>query len=172
VAVLKPHHLLEQAELLLCTKNPRGKVRQVNQRRAISAAYYAVFHFTLTAVADQFIGKAERKSLRYALAYRSIDHGKLEALCKVAKSNKIDANTRYAKFVTGDSFAKPIREFASLLLELKEKRNLADYDPSYRAQITDARNTILAARSAIEKFEQSKLDDKIIFLSLLAFPSR
>lgn len=172
MAVLNPKHLLEQAERLL---EPRGSpvlIRQADRRRAISAAYYAVFHFTLIAVADQFVGRAERKTALYALAYRSIDHSKLESLCKVARSEQIDRKSKYAKFILENSFGESVREFASLLLDLKEKRNSSDYDPSHWVKIADARRAISAAKSAIEKFENARQDETIAFLTLLVFPPR
>jgi hypothetical protein len=172
MAILNPKHLLEQAERLL---EPRGSpvvIRQADRRRAISAAYYAVFHCTLTAVADQFVGRADRKTARYALSYRSIDHSKLERLCKVAKRAQIDRNSEYAKFISADSFGENIRNFASLLLELKEKRSSADYDPSHWVKIADARNAISSARSAIEQFENAQSAEMMTFLTLLVFHPR
>ena len=174
--ILNPAHLLEQAERLLERRaggrNPTLLVRQVDRRRAISAAYYAVFHFALAALADQFVGKAERTTVRYALAYRSVDHNKLEGLSKIARLEKIDKNSKYSKFVPEDGFGESIREFASLFLELKEKRNSADYDPSNWVKIVDARKAIASARSAIEQFENAQPDETIMFITLLAFPPR
>ena len=175
MAILNRKHLLEQAERLLEPRGSKGSevlIRQADRRRAISAAYYAVFHFALAAVADQFVGRAERKAARYALAYRSIDHNKLEGLCKVARLAQIDRKSKYAKFVPEDGFGESIRVFASLFLELKEKRNSADYDPSHWVKIVDARNAISAARSAIEQFENAQPDETMTFLTLLVFPPR
>jgi len=58
VAVLDPNHLFEQANKLITIQV--GPPRQVDIRRAISAAYYATFHATITAAADQFIGVTSR----------------------------------------------------------------------------------------------------------------
>jgi hypothetical protein len=172
MAVLNPKHLLEQAERLLEPRRPGLLIRQADRRRAISAAYYAVFHFTLIAVADQFVGKEERETERYALAYRSIDHSKLEGLCKVASTARIDRKSKYAKFIPENGFGESVREFASLLLELKEKRNAADYDPSHWVKIADARRAISAAQSAIQQFGNAHSDETIAFLSLLVFSPR
>src|SRR5215216_7618181 len=45
VAILNPEHLFDQAEKLILSP-PAGRPRQVDIRRAISAAYYGVFHAT------------------------------------------------------------------------------------------------------------------------------
>jgi hypothetical protein len=70
VAVLNPNHLFEQANKLITIQT--GPPRQVDIRRAISAAYYATFHATITAAADQFIGVTNRDTSRYGLVYRSV----------------------------------------------------------------------------------------------------
>lgn len=69
MAVLNPSHLFEQANKLIAIQV--GPPRQVDIRRAISAAYYATFHATITAAADQFIGVTNRDTSRYGLVYRS-----------------------------------------------------------------------------------------------------
>jgi hypothetical protein len=51
VTILNPDHLFDQADRLIVST--AGPPRQVDLRRAISAAYYGVFHIVATAVADQ-----------------------------------------------------------------------------------------------------------------------
>jgi hypothetical protein len=80
LTIPNPDHFFEQAKQLI--KPPaKGAPRQVDLRRAISAAYYGVFHFVLRAVADEFVGKGQQGSQAYVLAYRSLDHGKFNKLC-------------------------------------------------------------------------------------------
>jgi hypothetical protein len=52
MATLNPDHLLAQAERLIRAP-PAGPPLQVDVRRAISAAYYSVFHAVLTAAATR-----------------------------------------------------------------------------------------------------------------------
>lgn len=170
MAILRPSHLLEQAELLLQNRTSLGIVRQVDRRRAISAAYYGVFHFVLTALADQFVGAKERNSPLYPLAYRSVDHAKLEALCKALTGTNI--SEKYAKFLPESGIGDNLKQFAGLLLELKTKRVDADYNPGHWIKIADARQAIVAARSAMEGFKRSSGPRKRAFLTLLAFPPR
>lgn len=170
MAILNPMHLLEQAERLMSPRDRSTVIRQADRRRAISAAYYATFHLVLTAVADEFVGSAHRKKARYALAYRSVEHSNLEALCKEAIKQTL--REKYLRYVTGGTFGEEIRAFASLLLELKEKRTSADYDPSHWTGLVDARTAIASARSAIEQFQSAPSSKKKAFLTLLAFPPR
>jgi hypothetical protein len=170
LAVVNPEHLLEQADYLLRDRNSRGRVRQTSRRRAISTAYYAVFHAILTALADEFVGASERATMRYALAYRSIDHGDVEKLAKEAKKQVMPP--KYQRFAPTGGFCPGVREFAALILQLKEQRNRADYDPSYWATIADARTVIASARKAIQHFVAVEHAETKLFLSLLLFPPR
>jgi hypothetical protein len=66
MTIPNPEYLLEQAAKL--ARAPiAGAPRQTDLRRAISAAYYAVFNFTLTCLADEFVGVQQRPGRRYAL---------------------------------------------------------------------------------------------------------
>jgi hypothetical protein len=170
MAILNPRHLLQQAERLLEPANSSGLVRQADRRRAISSAYYAVFHFMLAALADEFVGKTERKTARYALAYRSIDHGSLAKLCKVVSNPR--SRDKLAPFASDDGFGADIERFASLMAQVKEKRTAADYDPSHWVTIKDSRQAITDAGSAIEGFKKASVARRHAFLTLLVFPMR
>lgn len=171
--ILNSRHLLDQAERLLARRSPRLTViRQADRRRAISSAYYAVFHQVLTSIGDRFVGNGKRRTSLYSLAYRSIDHNKLEALCRVVSSERIDPKSKYADFSPDDGFHDNLREYAAKLIDLKKKRNMADYDPSHWIRIADVRTDIAAAREAIEQFTNAPAEQKELFLTLLAFPPR
>ena len=55
----------------------RGRPQQVQLRKAISAAYYAMFHALATSNADTLIGASPRfRSLpAWTQTYRALDHG-------------------------------------------------------------------------------------------------
>lgn len=79
MAILNPDHLFDLAEKLIVA-SPAGAPRQVDLRRAISSAYYGVFHATLISAADHFVGATKRTTTEYALVYRSINHRSLRTL--------------------------------------------------------------------------------------------
>ena len=106
---MNPDHLLDQAERLLTPTRP-GFSRQADLRRAISNAYYALFHFVMRAVADEFVGARQRRSARYALVYRSIDHRALRDLSVEAR--KRQASQRYAAYVPKVGFEATLAEFS------------------------------------------------------------
>lgn len=144
MAILNPGHLFEQADKLVAPP-PAGAPRQVDVRRAISAAYYGVFHATVTAVADHFVGVAKRKSAQYGLVYRSIDHATLRSLCEKATR---PPGTKYKSHLLNGSFGSNIPYFAAAVIELQEKRHSADYDPLFRVNTSDAKLAIETARGS------------------------
>lgn len=169
MAILNPEHLLEQANRLIAPP-PAGPPRQVDIRRAISAAYYAVFHATLAAAADQFVGVTKRATGQYDLVYRSVDHRSLRELC--ADAAKQNPAARLARYAPEHGLGPDIQEFASLVLELQRKRHSADYDPSIRVKSSDALLAVRAARNALQRFNAAGAFERETFLSLLLFNPR
>lgn len=167
MAILNPQHLFEQADRLLIAP-PAGPPRQVDLRRAISAAYYAVFHYILGAAADDFVGVTKRTTKRYTLVYRSIDHRGLRELC--VESKKPNLSAKYQRYAPANGMGPNIQAFASALIELQEKRHSADYNPSIRLKTSDVKLVIATARSAIGRFEKAGEGRRKAFLALLLFP--
>jgi hypothetical protein len=114
-----PEEYLRQADALA------GKpgATQADLRRAISTAYYAVFHFCLTAAADMIVGASARSSARYSLVYRSVDHARLRGICEQLKVTKRHEDL---PFIPTGGYGK-IGDFARLAGSLYEQRISADY---------------------------------------------
>jgi hypothetical protein len=123
VALLNPEHLFEQAEML-AARTPTGAPRQADLRRAISTAYYGLFHAALTALADEFVGITNRNTDRYTLAYRSVEHRVLRDLCEGIR--KATPRVRYSRHIPAGGFCSGIAAFASAIIELQERRHDAD----------------------------------------------
>jgi len=165
MAAINSNHLLAQAETLVAA--PAGAPRQVDLRRAISSAYYAVFHSVATALADQFIGVAKRAVSQYGLVYRSLDHRTLANLCDDLK--KPIPPARLAKHVPPGGFSANLKSMFAAVKDLQEKRHSADYDPMIKFHAADAQLAIESARSAIVRFQQATEAERIAFLALLVF---
>lgn len=169
VATLNPDHLFEQAEKLVEAPQA-GPPRQVDVRRAISAAYYAVFHALLTAVADQFVGRTKRGTIEYALVYRSVSHGWLKSVCDGLKSSQ--AKRPFSQHAPHGGFGPDIQMLALAVLDLQEKRHSADYDPVGMVRTPDALLAIRLGRTALARFGRAPAANRTRFLALLAFPPR
>jgi hypothetical protein len=168
VAVLNPNHLFEQANKLITIQV--GPPRQVDVRRAISAAYYATFHATITAAADQFIGVINRDTSRYGLVYRSVGHAWLRDLCKEVQKPTLSNKFRPHAPIGG--FGSNVTAFAAAVVELQEKRHSADYDVMIRMNKSDAVLAISTAKAALRRFSKASKTRRLAFLSLLLFPPR
>lgn len=103
MSILNPNHLLEQADRLIAAP-AAGPPRQVDLRRAISSAYYALFHMTLTALADEMVGALYRNTSRYALIHRSVSHNTIKELCLNLSKSSIPG--RYAACVPFGFFGR------------------------------------------------------------------
>lgn len=169
MAILNPDHLLEQAARLV-EAPPAGPPRQADVRRAISAAYYAVFHSLLTAAADELVGKTWRRTPEYGLAYRSMDHGWIRQLCtEVAKPNPA---RRIAALAPPTGFGPQLQALATAVVALQERRHEADYDPLLKVKTADALSAIRTARSAIRRLDRATAVRRKRFLTLLVFQPR
>jgi len=126
-------------------------------RRAISTAYYAVFHRLCELCADALVGKG-RSPFAYPLIYRALDHGPAK---KVAN---------HAKLLDKDLFWT-LNQFQ----ELQDARLWADYDPSpgrktekgRRFPQEKARELVEFARSAISALNALSAEQQVRLAALL-----
>lgn len=169
MALPNPEHLLEQAEQLVGLA-ASGRPREIDLRRAVSNAYYAVFHAVLIAAADNAIGRGARTSAAYRLVYRSVDHRSLRELCKEAQ--KTIPAAKYRRYVPQDGFHPEIRAFAAAVIDLQIRREEADYDPLATLKREDARLVIKFGREALHQLEAAPRADRDAFLNLLLFSPR
>jgi hypothetical protein len=169
VTIPNPEHLFQQAEQLV--RAPvAGRPRQVDLRRAISTAYYAVFHATLTAAADNFIGRNARASSSYRLAYRSVNHRNFRELCKAFEKGQLAP--KYREYAPTGGFGPEIRALAAAVVDLQLRREAADYDPFTTFKPSDARLVINLGREALMRFEAAPTGHREAFLGLLLFSPR
>lgn len=170
MAVLNPDHLFELADRLRTSHGGAGAPRQVDLRRAISSAYYGVFHAVVTQAADDFVGSTRRDTPRYALVYRSVDHRSLREACEAITKKTLPA--KYARYAPRNGFGPDLQAAATAVVELQEKRHLADYDPLYRVLQSDAFFAVLTGRIALDRFRNAPRRLRRSFLSLVVFSPR
>jgi uncharacterized protein (UPF0332 family) len=168
VATFSSEHLFEQAESLIAA--PSGRPRQADVRRAISTAYYGLFHAIITAAADLYVGKTNRDTSRYGLVYRTVNHDWLRDLCKEVQ--KPTVTHRFKPYAPPEGFGANIVAFAIAACELQQKRHAADYDVMIKINRSDADFAIRAARTALTRFEDASQASRVAFLSLLLFQPR
>ena len=127
--------LLDMANTLAVADGRRP--RQISLRRAISNAYYAVFHALAQLCADELVGVTKHSSPAWIRVYRALEHGFAK---NALKANEVTA------------LNPGVKDFADAFLALQDLRHIADYDPRpfpYRRRATQA--AIAQARNAITK---------------------
>lgn len=168
MAIFNPDHLFEQADKLITPQV--GRLRQSDIRRAISAAYYGIFHATITKAVDQFVGATNRDKSHYGLVYRSVSHSRLRELCTEVQKSIL--SNRYRPYVPSTGSGPHIVAVAEAIVELQEKRHSADYDVMVRMNRSDAALAIATARAALGRFDKASQQEQLAFLSLLLFSPR
>ncbi|HEX6987062.1 MAG TPA: hypothetical protein VF170_16910 [Planctomycetaceae bacterium] len=137
--------LLEQAGLLVGA-DPR-RPRQSNLRRAVSGAYYALFHFLVDqACRSAFGATAGRTPLRRILA-RGFEHGQLKEVSKAFASGTLPLWMR--QVAPQLTISPDLRSIAATAVRLQEQRHRADYDLSVPFTRPEAEDLVADARDAI-----------------------
>jgi hypothetical protein len=125
------HDLLEQAEHLVARE--RQRPRQASLRRAVSAAYYALFHL-LVADGARLLSPPRPPGLRLRIG-RAFTHGVMSNICKgFVEANAAAAQGRSSRLpnATRVLLVFPLEPALVNVLEafvdLQEARHQADYD--------------------------------------------
>ena len=153
---LKPIDLLTAA-LVLTGHDDRGRPRQAFLKRAISTAYYAMFHCLSASNANVLIGASRRTSDAWMAAYRQLEHRMAYSRCDQASVA---------------SFPAAVRSFADTLRKLKESREEADYNPAATFSRFDAYQQIYDAYRAIVGFERLPARTRKDFAAHILFKKR
>jgi hypothetical protein len=154
---LNPRDLITTARELITTTD--GKPRQSNLSRAISTAYYALFHTLARCCADMMIGgtAAVRSGGAWRQVYRALDHGSAKNACQ---NNDIS------------KFPKEIQDFANTFVTMQAKRHAADYDPKAKAFKSAVAIDIDTVESVISGFNKSAVKDRRAFAAWVLFKLR
>lgn len=143
----------------------RGPPSDARLRRAVSTAYYAMFHVLAREGADQMMRRASRTELprAWAQVYRSLEHGRVRAVCAASNSRIKNAYRR---------FPDPIRGFGDSFVQLQAKRHEADYSPFFRCSLSDAVADVATAEAAIRAFLAAPEADRRAFCAFVLFDLR
>ena len=133
---MEPEHLLQIA-IDLAEANPR-RPRRADLCRAVSTAYYALFHCLARTCADGLAGRSRSVGNRpmWRQVYRALEHRQARTRCENVPS----------------SFPEEMRDFGQTFAELQSRRHSADYDPDYLIRKSDVIADINDARTAIARF--------------------
>ena len=152
-----PAELIEVARELV----NRGQSRQVHLKRAMSTAYYAMFHALCRNCANTIVGPEgtpDRSSHAWNQAYRAVEHGNAKNQCR-------------EKAII-ERFPEAIQNFAGYFVTLQELRHEADYDPSISYTNDEVLKAIDAAEVMIGNLMNSEHRDRKAFAVLVTMKRR
>lgn len=112
------HELLGQADALLNTE----KLDQAAIRRAISNAYYAVFHLIVQEGVDLLLGNEDKKISNYF--QRSFDHSSMKGACEDIRKTILP--NRHAPI--DGPFPHELVQLSIIFVFLQKMRHDADYN--------------------------------------------
>ena len=144
---MRTQHLIDIANLM--SKECRlGRPRQTSLNRAVSTAYYAMFHALCRNCADTLVGTAgsNRSIGAWQQTYRSVEHNFAKNQC---------TRDEIKRFPSG------IQDFAKIFVVTQRLRHLADYDPHYRISRSNTQILIRAEQKAINKLEGTDRKDRL-----------
>ena len=151
---MKPLDLIEAARDL--TESGRGRPTQARLRRAVSTAYYAMFHCLAGCVANLIIGRVRKPA--WHQTYRALEHGKARNACE-------DKGAMAA-------FPQEVCNFADTFVALQRARQQADYALDGRYDKPDVLAAIDRAERSIVRFEQADVRHRRAFVAHVLFKRR
>jgi uncharacterized protein (UPF0332 family) len=135
-----------------------SKPRQADLRRAVSTAYYALFHALAKNGADLIVGVGpDRPDKAWAHAYRALEHGVAKTACEQVRNL---------------GFPTPIKSCADTFVELQRARHDADYDPKHRVLRAEALSWVTRAEQAIKDLRSAARKDRRAFAVQLLLRKR
>jgi uncharacterized protein (UPF0332 family) len=143
--------LLEQAASLVTRE--KKKPKQASVRRAISTAYYALFHFMSDKVTGKLVGTTSDMADGRAWLGRGLAHRTMKNTCKLF------ANPNHPDFqALRNQLALPqdadLTVIADAFVNLQESRHRADYDLSTPVTRSDAEFAIGKVRWVFARWNQ------------------
>ena len=132
-----PEDLIQHA-IFLSELNLPHEPKQVDLRRAVSAAYYAFFHLLTTEAAQNWKHQSQRD--RFA---RMFDHGRMKACSSRVSSRPLPVDANEIRI------AKDLKLVADSFVKLQHARHTADYDNSKAWSRTQVWEVICEAQDAM-----------------------
>jgi uncharacterized protein (UPF0332 family) len=146
-----PADRLSQAEHLL-HREPR-KPRQASLRRAVSTAYYALFHLLISEASAMLVANA---SLRL-LVSRTFTHAEMRNASRSFAGGTLPR--KFDSVTGGATVPPPLQAVATTLVELQEARHEADYNLQKRFTRREARRLVDRTAQDFRDWQSVRKDD-------------
>lgn len=157
--------LLHQARRLARLDSSRP--RQANLRRAVSSAYYALFHFLTDQASRVMLGGQHSQVPYRQVIARGFDHGTMKDACRSFSGGNLP-QAIVQRLPPGFALPITLQVGARTFVELQEQRHSADYDLSLNFTRANVLSLVQQAEQAFAHF--NALPDRTLkkfFLSCL-----
>ena len=160
--MVNPHDLIDIAARLAdgLGEENRGRPKQTELRRAVSCAYYAMFHALASCCADTMIGAtpSRRSNQAWRQVYRALEHGRSKQQC---------SNMRMMRL-----FPTAIQNFGEHFILMQRLRQSADYDPLVEFHRSQIKQLVEETGDTIRQFESVDTTDRRAFSAYVLFTVR
>ena len=119
---------------------------QTELRRAVSCAYYAIFHTLAASNANTLIGalRADQQRWSWQQTHRAADHR--------------PTRNKLSRASLGGRFPSAIQDFGEVFADAQQARHSADYDPHSQFHATNVNDLIDRVENAITLLNQTPED--------------
>lgn len=167
--MIEARKLLTIAKLLVGERR-KGAPNQASLRRAVSTAYYALFHALVGMATDQLVGPSKRNTPRYTTVYRAFQHRVMREGCEAIDRPTLGAKASRA---LGVNVVQPdLRQVASAFVTLQQRRHWADYAPTGTLSRSDALDLVGQAELAIDQLKSAEAEQRANWLAFLLTSTR
>ena len=161
---MNPDHLLEQARRLCEADGVPGRPRQADLRRAVSAAYYALFHRLIDLCCESLLGVGPVAADQRNILSRSFSHGEMKKASGSFAGGTLPAGL--AGQFKNAAVPVRVRRIAQTFKFLQDERHAADYDRTREFTRTSVRSLLNQAEAAAALATDQKADSFFRFYLL------
>ena len=145
--------LIEQAHHLATREKTRP--RQASLRRAVSTAYYALFHLLIQEATANWKRPAQR-----ALLARAFEHGRMRSVCHAKRSELAALLKQQHGSPSGKRMgATQLHTVTDIFVLMQQQRHTADYDNSTRWTRIDVIGLIDDVAKAFHRWKSIRDED-------------
>ena len=130
--------------------------RQGNLRRALSGAYYALFHFLIDQSSRFFVGGVRRRREFRRILVRAYGHGEMAAAARAFRGGSFPSLV--IRTLGAVTVPVELRDLAQLFLDVQEQRHLADYDLAVSFLRADVIAIVDQVEKCIEAWTSLRID--------------